>query len=214
MLAEFNQEPGDPRFNTTIHIAGGNDSISYNSGYAKICWNYSPTEWVRTGMYQAKYECSYAEYIKTGNGWGESPFNIRILRYADVVLIAAEAAYMLGNNDKALQYINMVRTRARMCGAPGNTVPVNLSGTVSFQQLVHERRLELAMEGHRFFDMVRWNMASKDFKADGTGGFNGQPLAGGTPSTVTFISPKNDFFPIPQSEINTSKGALTQYPGW
>ncbi|MGD2034202.1 MAG: RagB/SusD family nutrient uptake outer membrane protein, partial [Bacteroidales bacterium] len=112
---------------------------------------------------------------------------------------------MAGNNDKALTYINMVKTRARMCGAEGNTVPANLTGTVTIEQLQHERRLELALEGHRFFDLVRWRIAEEKL--------NGSYLDN-QERTVTFSSPKNDFFPIPETEVNRSQGALLQYPGW
>jgi hypothetical protein len=128
-----------------------------------------------------------------------------ILRYADIVLLAAEAAIMAGDNAKALTYINMVRTRARMCGVEGNTVPADITGTVTIEQLQHERRLELAMEGHRFFDLVRRRLAEE--KIDGSYLDNQQV-------TVTFSSPKNDFFPIPEGEVNRSQGALLQYPGW
>lgn len=226
LLKEFYQEerlpgdplygsgyPPDPRFNTTIHkdTIGGNDSIQLGLGtepyWAKICYQYSSSWYNLTGMYQAKYECSYAEYKELGAGWSEAPINNRILRYADVVLLAAEAAIMSGDNEKALKYINMVRTRARMCGVEGNTCPANYSDgtTVTIDMLIHERRLELAMEGHRFFDLVRWNLATKYL--------NGHYLDN-QKTIVSFSSPKNDFFPLPESEVNTSQGSLIQYPGW
>ena len=114
---------------------------------------------------------------------------------------------MSGNNTKALTYINMVRTRARMCGVEGNTCPADYpSGTtVTIDMLRHERRLELAMEGHRFFDLVRWKIAEEKL--------NGSYLTN-QERTITFISPKNDFFPIPEQEVNSSQGNLLQYPGW
>ncbi len=222
LVNEFNQEkrqpgdplfgsltPADPRFNTTIHkdTIGGNDSINYPNGatWSKICYQYSATQFNPTGMYQAKYECSYPEFLGTGASWSESPFNIRVLRYADVVLIAAEAAVMAGDNAKALTYINMIRTRARMSGPTGNTCPANYAAgtTITMDMIIHERRLELAMEGSRFFDLVRWNLATKYL--------NGQNLSVGY--TVTYVSPKNDFYPMPQVEVNTDVNLL-QYPGW
>jgi hypothetical protein len=160
-------------------------------------------------MSQAKYECFGNEYTALGAGWGESPMNIRILRYADVILVAAEAAIMTGNNDKAIQYLNMVRTRARMCGPAGNTVPANYEAgyTVTMDDLIHDRRLELAMEGHRFYDLVRWNKATERLS-------NSSIILTSGPTTCSFQSPKNDFYPIPQSEVNKSQGKLLQYPGW
>jgi len=170
-------EEGDPRFSTTIHISRNderltngtikqpvdkvNDSINMADGWYPICYTNTST-----GMYQAKFEVSWAEFKGSGTGaWTEAPINTKIIRYADVVLMAAEAAVMTSNNDKALQYINMIRKRARMCGDPGNKVPADLTGTVTLDQVKHERRVELALEGHRFFDLVRWRDA--EAKLDG-----------------------------------------------
>lgn len=226
LLKEFYQEqrqsgdplydsgfPPDPRFNTTIHIdtIGGNDSIQLGNSsgpyWAKVCYQYDNNWRNLTGMFQAKYECSYAEYKSFGASWSESPFNNRMIRYADIVLLASEAAIMAGDNEKALKYINMVRTRARMCGVAGNTCPANYPDgtTITIDMLRHERRLELAMEGHRFYDLVRWNIAVE--KLDGQ-------FLDNQKVTVSFSSPKNDFFPIPEAEVNTSQGNLLQYPGW
>ena len=206
------ESPGDPRFNTTIHtdrVVGGNDSIQLGDGvngayWAQICYTYDGNWGNKTRSFQAKYECSYDEFLAYGPTWQEAPFNNRLLRYADVVLLAAEAAIMSGNNDKALTYINMVRTRARMCGVEGNTCPADIEGTVTIEMLQHERRLELAMEGHRFFDLVRWNIAEE--KLDGSYLDNQEVY-------VSFSSPKNDFFPIPQDELNINP-ELLQYEGW
>jgi starch-binding outer membrane protein, SusD/RagB family len=202
--------PPDPRFNTTIHMdtIGSNDSIMWqNDVWAKICYDYDGNWRNLTHTFQAKYECSWAEFQAHGANWSEAPFNNRMLRYADIVLVAAEAAIMAGDNEKARTYINMVRTRARMCGVEGNTCPADYpSGTtITMDMLMHERRLELAMEGHRFFDLVRWNLATE--KLDGS-------YLANQDVTVSFSSPKNDFYPIPQQEVNTSQGSLLQYPGW
>jgi starch-binding outer membrane protein, SusD/RagB family len=227
LVAEFYQEqrqpgdplfgvpgPPDPRFNTTIHkdTIGGADSVQFfdvDSGlyWAKVCYEYDATWNNKPRTFQAKYECSYDEFRGTGANWSESPFNNRMIRYADIVLIAAEAAIMNGDNDKALEYINMVRTRARMCGHEGNTCPADYppGTTVTMDMLIHERRLELAMEGHRFFDLVRWNLAVQYI--------DGQYLAN-QEGFAHFESPKNDFYPIPDAEVNASHGSLIQYPGW
>lgn len=210
-------ETGDPRFPTTIHISRNdprltngtinqpstniNDSINLEKGWFPI--NYQNSS---TGMYQAKFEVSWAEFKGSGTGsWNEAPINTKIIRYADVVLIAAEAAVMAGNNAKALQYINMIRTRARKCGAPGNTVPADLTGTVTLDQVKRERRVELALEGHRFFDLVRWRDA--EAKLDGM-------VRTGDGFVIDYIPGKHEFFPIPQREIDLSKGKLKQYGNW
>jgi hypothetical protein len=188
--------------NDSIHLGDGNGSF-----WAKICYEYDGNWGNKTGTFQAKYECSREEFLAEGANWSESPFNNRMIRYADIVLLAAEAAIMSGENEKARTYINMVRTRARMCGIEGNTCPADYppGTTITMDMLIHERRLELAMEGHRFFDLVRWNLAAE--KLNGSYLINQE-------RTVTFVSPKNDFYPIPEQEVIRSQGSLLQYPGW
>lgn len=73
-------------------------------------------------------------------------------RYAEVLLNAAEAAFELGQSDVAATYINQVRERA------GFTIPLT---TITFDRIVHERRVELAFEGHELFDNKRWRLAHK-----------------------------------------------------
>ena len=124
-----------------------------------------------------------------------------MIRYADVVLWAAEAEFESGHNDEALKYINMVRKRARESGNTGK--PEDITGILTHDQIVHERLIELACEGHRFFDLVRWNLAF-DY-------LNGY-LADG--SSVIYEQGKNEFFPIPDNEIGLSGNNLKQYPGW
>lgn len=203
--------PADPRFGTTIHhdTIGANDSIHWydRDGYfwAKVCYQFDGTWGNAPRSFQAKYECSYEEFRGTGASWAEAPFNNRMIRYSDVVLLAAEAALMSGDEPKAREYVNMVRTRARMCGPAGNTCPADYTSPITMDEIIHERRLELALEGHRFFDLVRWNIAEEYL--------DGQYLEN-QGVYVTFESPKNDFYPIPEGEVNTSQGALLQYPGW
>lgn len=192
-------EAGDPRLDISIHMAGGNDSINLTGGWYKICFDNT-----LTGLYQNKYECSYEEYRKNTGSWNEAPMNFKILRFGEVILTAAEAAVMAGNNDKALKYINMIRSRARICGGPANTVPADLTGTVTLDQVKHERRCELALEGKRFYDLVRWG--------DAEAKLNG--FVKGNDESVVFVKGKHEFFPIPQAEVDISKGILKQYPGW
>jgi hypothetical protein len=196
-------EPGDPRYKATV-LEEGDTMLVVDAG---------DTVWVTpnfnilrdgTGLHrnQRKYECSPQEYWSVTGEWKEGPTNVKLIRFADVVLWASEAAMMTGNNDKALQYINMVRQRARNSGDDPNVLP-DITGTVTLDHIVQERLVELAMEGHRFYDLVRWNLATQ---------YLNHTLADGDP--ITFESPKNDFFPIPIGEIALSGNKLTQYPGW
>lgn len=83
-------------------------------------------------------------------------------RYAEVLLNAAEAAFELGDNATAANYMNQVRARA------GLTTPL-AAGEITFDRIVHERRVELAFEGHYFYDMKRWRLAHQVW--------NGSPMS-------------------------------------
>jgi len=124
-----------------------------------------------------------------GNDW-ESNKHVHLLRYAEVLLIHAEAANELGKTNEALQYLNMVRARVNM---PDVTTTDQSALRLA---IWHERRYELGMERDRFFDLVREGRAAQ---------FMG-PLG--------FTSPKNDLFPIPQNQIDLSNGLLSQNPGY
>ena len=122
--------------------------------------------------------------------------NRRILRYADVLLIAAEALNENNKPDLALTYLNDVRERAR----EGNTTilpDITTTDKASLRDnILNERRHELALEGHRFWDLVRTGKAAAVLG----------PLG--------FISGKNELLPVPQGEIDISQGSLTQNPKW
>jgi len=122
--------------------------------------------------------------------------NRRILRYADVLLIAAEALNENNKPDQALTYLNMVRLRARQ----GNSTilpDIKTTEKDALRDLIlKERRNELAMECHRFWDLVRTGKAAEVLG----------PLG--------FVTGKNELLPIPQSEIDISQGSLTQNPNW
>ena len=121
------------------------------------------------------------------------PKNVRILRYADVLLINAEAALQIGNTGAAATSLNLVRTRA---GLPSILAP-------TLTQIWRERRVELALEQDRFFDLVRQESVQPGrivpiFAAQGK----------------TFTKGKNEIYPIPQAQIDLSGGQLTQNPGY
>ncbi len=196
LMDEF--ESGDPRLDASIAWEGKGDSIEVKGGKRYLI----SFDKSITNTYCTKYECSAAEFKDIGGPWHSAPINIKMIRYAEVLLIASEAAMILNQNDKALQYINEVRTRARMCGETGNTVPANLTGTVTLDNIVHERRVEFNLEGYRFLDLVRWNLAVENLNHSTADGYQ-----------VIFESPKHDFLPLPQREVNANNN-LEQYPGW
>lgn len=120
-----------------------------------------------------------------GDDW-DSNKNIRILRYAEVLLMNAEAAFNLGGD--AATPLNEVRERAGLEDAP----------VVDQMAIWNERRLELAFEHDRYFDLVRQGRAGEVLRAHGK----------------NFVDGKHEKFPIPQAQIELSKGLLTQNPGY
>ncbi|WPP51108.1 RagB/SusD family nutrient uptake outer membrane protein [Catalinimonas niigatensis] len=133
-----------------------------------------------------------------------SPSNFIFLRYADVLLIYAEAANELGQPAEALPYLNMVRERARS-GNPDVLPDITTTSQAELREIIwHERRVELAMEGHRFFDLIRQDAvepgrAAAVFQAAGK---------------TNFDINRHANFPVPQEQVDVSAGALTQDENW
>ena len=136
-----------------------------------------------TGFYNNKYIKRQGEIGLPDNDL-TSPVNYRVIRYADVLLMAAEAHYQTGNTSKAQQLVNQVRVRAGVPGLAVNSINV----------IYKERRFELSGEGLRFFDLVRTGQAA-DF------------IQG-------FIPGKHEVFPIPQVEIDLAGGSWPQNSGY
>jgi hypothetical protein len=191
-------ETDDPRFATTVGREG--DSILLGEDYEFVLMGFDN---LPTGTIGRKFECGWDEFWGNDDIWS-GPFNVRLIRLAEIYLIAAEAAVMAGNQTKALTYINAIRTRARNCGTTG--YPEDLPA-VSFEDVVHERRLELACEPHRFFDLVRWGLAEEFMD-----GIN--VAAMGPDFRIDFEPGKHEFFPLPLTEVQLSKGALVNYVPW
>jgi len=118
--------------------------------------------------------------------------NWRLLRYAEVLFLAAESYMMGGNDTNAIIELNKVRERAGV-----DLIPDGVGGDELFDMMMDDKFLEFAHEGPRFWDLVRWGKASSE-------------LAG------TGYSSKNDLFPIPITEIdlNTALTEADQNPGY
>ena len=173
-------EAGDKRKDVTIldieKFAKANPEIIYTKGYEHTGYfnhKYLP----RSGYTSAQAELNYEN-------------NYRVMRYSDVLLMAAEANNRKSAPDdaKARDYLNKVRRRA----FGDDKHDINSSGSDLTKAIWKERRLELAMEGHRFFDLVRTKQAKDEIKG--------------------FVENKHEVFPIPQKEIDISK--LTQNKGY
>lgn len=142
-----------------------------------------------TGYYNRKYIARKGD-LNTGDQNLTNPNNYRAIRFADVLLMAAEA-YNRGeiSDTKAQTYLNRVRERA--FGAPND---VAATGVALTDAIANERRVEFVGEGHRFFDLVRTGKAAQEI--DG------------------FTAGKNEIFPIPIEEIQFSNGNWQQNPNY
>ncbi len=142
------------------------------------------------GYMRLKYATRISETSTSGVPELNYTTNWRLMRYADVLLLASEAHHFMGDDAQALVYLNQVRERAGMAPFEG--------GSDVFTAIVNERELELAFEASRFWDLVRWDMAQD------------------TLSDIGFVAGKNELFPIPQNEIiaNTAISQSDQNPGY
>lgn len=124
--------------------------------------------------------------------------NYRFIRYADVLLLYAEALNGLGKTQQAYQYVDRVRERAGLKAL--SVIKPNLSQQDFLMQLKHERICELSGEGHRWEDLDRW-------------GDLGPQLASRDAGFANFVVGKNELLPIPQQDIDYNPN-LKQNPGW
>ena len=135
-------------------------------------------------------------------------------RLAEFYLNYAEIMYELGNEEQAREYVNKVRVRQSV-----NMPPVTASGEKLRDKIRNERRVELAFEGHRFFDVRRWCIADETENRDLLA-MNIQKQADGTKTYEVTMLLKRSFLeqhklvPIPRTEIDKSEGSLVQNPGY
>ncbi len=174
---------GDKRKDVTVL-----DIEAYKTANPSFGISYQVAPYKNTGLYNQKY------LPRKGETSGQVELNylnnFRTIRYADVLLMAAEAncKATAPNFTKAQTYLNLVRRRA----FGDNLHDISATGTTLYTAVLDERRLELAMEGERFFDLVRTGQAATRI----TG----------------FKAGKNEVFPIPQTEVDIS--GLSQNAGY
>ncbi len=217
--------PIDPRLDWTA----GRRGLPYHD------WQLHPgMDWIRDQSYAGPFSPKKNVFWKKNSdaNWDKrswapgSSINVLLIRFADVLLMAAEAEAQTGGLPKALEYVNRVRERAAKPegflykyiddGNPDkgfSTIPAAnyqikqyplgyfTNKDVALKAIYFERKLELAMEGFRFFDLVRWGEANKqinDYYA-----FEGQKL--NDIKTGRWTTGKNEYFPIPLGQIDVSK---------
>ena len=233
----------DPRLDFTV----GRDGVPFKD------WGPHAPDWIRSPTYGGTYSAKKPTHEKSSGaqsnvGWVNTQLNsvnIHIFRYADMLLLLAEAEIEAGSLENARTIVNEIRTRAAVRaqgpGAIGDratvAVPIDdpritwavykvglytapFADQASARTAVRaERRLELAMEGQRFFDLRRWGTAETTLNAYLNGVAGGAEkvrrpqLAAAAP-----FSPRHRYFPLPTLQVELSKGGegggLKQNPGW
>ena len=219
----------DPRLDHSI----GRRGIPY------LDWQKFPGKaWIRNQPNAGPYETKKYAYYKSDKGslqdnssWtpGYTAINYTIIRYADVLLMAAEAEIEVGSLAKALTYINMVRNRAanpagfvKDGAANAANYFINPYATLGSQTNARaivrfERKLELSGEGHRFYDLMRWG-------ADGIAlintyiNYEKDKYPSGAFTGIKFTTSQDELLPIPQSQIDLlnvgGEVILKQNPGY
>jgi len=186
--------------------------------------------WVRDpGVYGNFHSMRYQQLATSPSYFKLGPFmgtahNYDIIRYDDVLLIQAEAYIELGQQASALPLINQIRTRAaastgRLKKADGsfasnynvkNYPAAGWTQAYARTALQWERRLEFATEGARFFDLVRWGIAEPTLNAYIAVEKTRRPFL----ATAKFTAGRDEYLPIPQSEITFTNGLYKQNPGY
>ncbi|PIB34319.1 hypothetical protein BFP72_02190 [Reichenbachiella sp. 5M10] len=217
----------DPRIDYTI----GRRGIDFNGYGVNPGKDWAP-EQPEAGPYLGKkgaYKFEEEADSKGAGNWGQqsSALNYNLMRYADLLLLAAECEIEVGSIAKAEEYVNLVRARARdmtYVKEVGGTAdaatyvideyPVGTfaaQGAAYAQKAVrHERRLELGMEGHRYYDLRRYGSlieVMEDFFV------NEDRMYGNRFVDVT-VEDKNYYLPIPLRAIDLSNGKITQSDDW
>lgn len=198
-------EAGDPRKDATLlyfRRQNGDDIEPLTPDKVNKPWGESPISSAMGAYFNKKAYTNPVlrkQYSKAGF-W----VNIRLIRYSDVLLMGAEAANELGNSGDASNYLEQVRARARRsadAGVDQSTIlpKVTATGQGELRDAIkHERRVELALEWDRFYDLVRWGDAQRVLHAAGK----------------TNYQDKHKYLPIPQVEIDKSNGVLVQNPDY
>ncbi|MHA8065954.1 RagB/SusD family nutrient uptake outer membrane protein [Aquirufa sp. ROCK2-A2] len=218
----------DPRLDWTV----GRRGIPF------LDWQDHPgNDWIRNQSNGGPFSPKKYSYYKTDKGslqdnssWtpGYTALNYTVIRFADVLLMAAECEVEVGSLAKAQEYVNLIRTRAANSAGfvkrgAADAANYNISTYSSAwtdkaaarKAVQFERKLELAMEGHRFFDLVRWGTDIAEINAY----LKYEAAPGRLPNTLggSTYEAKHAILPIPQAEIdlvNVKDKIITQNSGY
>ena len=215
----------DPRLDHTVGIPGRpfkyrNTVNSEGDMIYNFTWARDPGVYGFFGNMKEQQAPDCSCYVKEGPFVGTSR-NVIFIRYADVLLFKAEALIQLDRYEEALPLINEIRERA----AASSTRPVEAGASdiynvelydsfpskeFAWKALKFERRLEFGMEGPRFFDLVRWGEAAETLNAY----LEEEKTKRDFLANAVFTAGRDEYYPIPQREIDFTGGLYVQNPGY
>jgi hypothetical protein len=221
-IADLSTATVDPRLDHTVGI----DGHPYKYDNTKLFSN----SWVRdAGVYGNFHSMRYQQSASSPSYFKLGPFmgtahNYDIIRFDDVLLMQAEAYIELGQQASALPLINQIRARAAASTGKLKKLDGTFASNYNVQQypsagwtqayartaMQWERRLEFATEGDRFFDLVRWGMAEQTLN----GYITIEKTRRTFLATAKFTAGRDEYLPIPQSEITFTNGLYKQNPGY
>ena len=220
--ADYRTHGIDPRLDHTVGIVG--HPFKYDPNFVfERSWTRTPqTYGYRSSMKELQHRQS-AGLQQVGPFWASAK-DVVVIRYADLLLWKAEALIELGRPAEALPIINEIRRRAASStgrlkyadGSPVSNYRIKQYTTARWTQdfartaLRWERRLELALEGHRFFDLVRWGIAEPTLN----GYFQVERTRHDYLQNAKFTAGRDEYLPIPDKQIAFSKGLYQQNPGY
>lgn len=221
-IADLTTATVDPRLDHTVGIDGHPYKYDNTKPFSNS-WVRDPGVYGNFHTMRLQQLATSPSYFKLGPFMGTAK-NYDILRYDDILLMQAEAYIELGQQDLALPLINQIRDRAaastgRLKKADGtfpsnyNIKPYPAAGwtqAYARQALQWERRLEFATEGSRFFDLVRWGIAEQTLNAY----IDVEKTRRTFLATAKFTAGRDEYLPIPQSEITFTNGLYKPNPGY
>jgi starch-binding outer membrane protein, SusD/RagB family len=221
-IANLTTATVDPRLDHTVGIDGHPYKYDNTKPFSNS-WVRDPGVYGNFHTMRNQQLATSSSYFKLGPFMGTAK-NYDILRYDDILLMQAEAYIELGQHANALPLINQIRTRAaastgKLKKADGS-FPSNYNAQTypaagwtqayARQALQWERRLEFATEGARFFDLVRWGIAAQTLNSYISIEKTRRPFL----ATAVFTAGRDEYLPIPQSEITFTNGLYKQNPGY
>ncbi len=238
-----NKAPVDPRLDWTV----GRDGVPYKDWgvHSSVAGSFGAGGWVRSAEFGGNYNAKKHVHEKVSGsqsnvGWNSQHLNgvnVHIFRYADLLLLLAEAEVEAGSIENARQIVNQIRRRAGQAAQGPATTASNIAVPINDPSITwanyrvgeypsfpskeyarsavrYERRLELAMEGHRLFDLRRWNIHApvlNEYVAV-------EQTRRSHLRAAAAVTERHRLFPIPNRQIELSQvggeSRLRQNPGW